>query len=101
MSEYLTSVCYPGGTMIKPSRISRLPLLSFVLLTVSNVGADTTPLTILDPNLQVTTYIGTGLSQPIGIVFIGPNDAFVLEKASGLVRRAINGVLQPTPVLDL
>jgi glucose/arabinose dehydrogenase len=64
-------------------------------------GADTTPLTILDPNLQVTTFVGTGLSQPIGIVFIGPNDAFVLEKASGQVKRVIGGVVQPTPVLDL
>jgi len=56
---------------------------------------------ILDPNLQVTTFIGSGLSQPIGIVFLGPNDAFVLEKASGQVKRVIGGVLQPTPVLDL
>src|SRR3954466_1985589 len=63
--------------------------------------ADTTPLVLLDPNLQVTTYIGTGLNQPIGIVFIGPNDAFVLEKASGQVKRVIGGVLQPAPVLDL
>ena len=41
------------------------------------------------------------LTQPIGIVFLGPNDAFVLEKASGQVKRVINGVVQPTPVLDL
>src|SRR4029453_4897014 len=31
----------------------------------------------------------------------GPNDAFVLEKASGQVKRAIGGVVQPAPVLDL
>ena len=42
-----------------------------------------------------------GLNQPIGIVFIGPNDAFVLEKASGQVKRVIGGVVQATPVLDL
>jgi glucose/arabinose dehydrogenase len=66
-------------------------------------GADTIPVQMLDPNLQVSTFIGTaqGLVQPIGIVFIGQNDAFILEKASGQVKRAINGVLQPTPVLDL
>jgi glucose/arabinose dehydrogenase len=64
-------------------------------------GADTTPLVILDPNLQVTTYVGSGLNQPIGIVFLGPDDAFVLEKASGQVKRIIGGVIQPTPVLDL
>ena len=33
--------------------------------------ADTTPLTMLDPNLQVTTVLGAGLNQPIGIVFLG------------------------------
>jgi aldose sugar dehydrogenase len=67
------------------------------------VGADSIPLTVLDPNLQATTVLNSGLNQPIGIVFLGPspNDFFVLEKASGQVKRVINGVIQPTPVLDL
>ena len=77
-----------------------LGLLASVLF-LSSAGADTTPLTILDPNLTVSTYVGSGLSQPIGIVFIGANDAFVLEKASGRVLRVIGGVVQPNPVLDL
>ena len=66
-------------------------------------SADSIPAQMLDPNLQVTTYIGAdkGLVQPIGIAFIGPNDALILEKASGQVKRAINGVIQPAPVLDL
>jgi glucose/arabinose dehydrogenase len=63
--------------------------------------ADTIPVTVLDPTLQVSTFVSTGLAQPIGITFIGPNDAFVIEKASGQVKRVINGVVQPTPVLDL
>jgi glucose/arabinose dehydrogenase len=62
--------------------------------------ADTTPLTVLDSNLEADTYVG-GLNQPIGIVFLGSNDALVLEKASGLVRRVIGGVIQPTAALDL
>src|SRR3984893_16482184 len=61
----------------------------------------TTPPTILDPNLQVTVELGTGLSQLIGIVFLGLNDYLVLEKASGQIKRVINRVIQPTPVLDL
>ena len=76
-------------------------MLAAAFFPVGIASADTTPLVILDPNLQVTTYVGAGLNQPIGIVFIGPNDAFVLEKASGQVKRVIGGVVQPTPVLDL
>jgi len=72
-----------------------------LLLCSGTVNADTIPVTILDPNLQVTTVVSTGISQPIGIVFLSANDFFVLEKASGQVKRVINGVLQPQPVLDL
>ncbi len=69
--------------------------------SMRGVRADTAPLAVLDPNLQVTTVLNAGLSQPIGIVFLGPDDFFVLEKASGQVKRVIGGVLQPTPALDL
>lgn len=61
---------------------------------------DTTPAAMLDTNLQVTTVV-TGLVQPIGITFLANNDFLVAEKASGQVKRVINGVIQPTPVLDL
>ena len=64
-------------------------------------GADTTPLAINDPNLQVTTLISAGLSQPIGLVQLGADDFLVAEKASGQVKRVIAGVVQATPVLDL
>jgi glucose/arabinose dehydrogenase len=57
--------------------------------------------TMLDPNLQVTTVLNSGISQPIGIVFLSANDFFVLEKASGQIKRVIGGVIQPAPVLDL
>jgi len=74
---------------------------AFGVLFAPTASADTTPLTILDPNLQVSVYATGGLNQPIGIVFIGPGDAFILEKASGIVKRVINGVIQAQPVLDL
>lgn len=62
---------------------------------------DGTPLTMLDPNLQVTTVLNTGISQPIGIAFLGTNDFLVLEKASGQIKRVIGGVVQAAPALDL
>ncbi len=64
--------------------------------------ADTIPLQMLDPGLQVETVLDTGLSQPIGITFLGSvNDYLVIEKASGQVKRVLGGVLQAAPVLDL
>jgi len=71
------------------------------LCSAGTAVADTTPLQILDPTLQVTTVLNSGLVQPIGIVFLGPNDFLVPEKGSGQVKRVTNGVLQPAPVLDL
>lgn len=76
-------------------------MLGFVLLIAHSASADSIPTEVLDPNLQVTAVLTSGITQPIGIVFLGPNDYLVLEKASGQVKRVINGVLQPTPVLDL
>jgi glucose/arabinose dehydrogenase len=55
---------------------------------------------VTDPALSVTTAVN-GLSLPTSIVFVGPGDMLVLEKATGRVRRAVGGVLQPAPVLDL
>src|SRR5215475_3656869 len=77
------------------------PLWIELTLAQLSATADSIPTVMLDPNLQVTTFLSAGLAQPIGIVFLGPNDAFVLEKASGQVKRVIGGVLQSTPVLDL
>jgi aldose sugar dehydrogenase len=54
---------------------------------------------VVDPNLGVRTA-ASGLVQPVAMAFIGPNDAFVLEKASGRVQRVVGGSVQG-PVLDL
>jgi glucose/arabinose dehydrogenase len=86
----------------KPPLQKWLAAVAIGLVSASHVNADTIPVQILDPNLQVTTFLNAGIAQPIGIVFLpGNNDALVLEKASGQIKRVINGVLQPAPVLDL
>jgi len=63
--------------------------------------ADSIPIALNDPNLQVTTVLNTGITQPIGIVFLGPEDYLVLERATGQVKRVIGNVQQAAPVLDL
>jgi len=54
---------------------------------------------LVDPSLRVSTVVG-GLSQPIAMVFVGPDDILVTEKASGQVKRVTNGVVTGV-VLDL
>ena len=80
---------------------SRRACAAFLLaICAAAARADSIPATLSDPTLQVAPFI-VGLNQPIGLVFIGQNDALVIEKGSGLVKRVIGGVLQPAPVLDL
>jgi glucose/arabinose dehydrogenase len=55
--------------------------------------------TLVDQNLIVRTVVA-GLDQPTTMAFIGSNDFFVLEKATGMVKRVTNGVVVGT-VLDL
>src|SRR5439155_26064389 len=54
---------------------------------------------LTDTDLHVTTVVG-GLNQPTSMVFLGPGEFLVLEKASGKVQRVLNGALAGT-VLDL
>jgi glucose/arabinose dehydrogenase len=76
-------------------------MVAAYLLLGGGVGADSIPIEILDPNLQVTTVLNAGITAPIGIVFLDQNDFLVPEKASGQVKRVVNGVIQAAPVLDL
>src|SRR5262249_23211831 len=53
---------------------------------------------MVDRDLQVTTVV-SGLNQPTSMAFLGHNDFLILEKATGKVKRVVNGVV--TTVLDL
>src|SRR5262249_62028627 len=70
--------------------------LWFSFLLASAAAAQT----VVDPRLQVREVVG-GLSQPTVMAFIGPADILVLQKGDGRVRRIIDGVIQPSQVLDL
>ena len=62
------------------------------------LNAQGTP-SLVDPNLRVRTVI-EGLDQPTSMAFLGPNDFFVLEKATGKVQHVVNENLVGT-ALDL
>ena len=53
---------------------------------------------LVDPNLRVRAVV-TNLAQPTSMAFLRHNDLLVLEKASGQVKRFVNGTLDST-VLD-
>ena len=55
--------------------------------------------TMIDPKLQVTTTVA-GLNQPTSMVFLGPSDFLILEKATGKVQHVLNGAIVGT-ALDL
>jgi glucose/arabinose dehydrogenase len=55
---------------------------------------------VVDPNLGVRTVV-ENLDQPTSMAFLGANDFLVLEKATGQVKRVVNGVVQSPPLLDL
>lgn len=55
--------------------------------------------TVNDPDLAVRTVV-SGLSQPIAMAFLRPNDFLITEKPTGQVKRVVNGAVVAT-VLDL
>src|SRR5499426_1832635 len=73
-------------------------LVAALIALPSMVHAQVAP-TVVDPNLSVRTVVD-GLDQPTSMAFLGPNEFFVLEKATGKVKLVVNGVVQST-VLDL
>ncbi|MEO6006064.1 MAG: PQQ-dependent sugar dehydrogenase [Opitutus sp.] len=86
-----------------PIARSRLALswlaASVLAATGLSASAQTALPEMVDSNLKVRV-LASGLVTPISLAFIGENDLLVLEKATGKVRRVVNGVVQST-VLDL
>lgn len=74
-------------------------ILLLGLAAAANVSAQTATPTVTDPDLAVRTVV-SGLTQPIGMAFLGPNDFLVTEKSTGRVKRVVNGRVRTT-VLDL
>jgi uncharacterized repeat protein (TIGR01451 family) len=52
---------------------------------------------LVDQNLAVRTIV-SGLDQPTSMAFIGANEFFVLEKATGKVQHVFKGQLQPAAI---
>ncbi len=64
--------------------------------------ADQSPPALSDPDLRIET-VATGLKRPTAMAFLGnsSDDIIVTEKDNGTVRRVIEGVIQPEPLVDV
>jgi glucose/arabinose dehydrogenase len=69
------------------------------VLAAGAAGSAAAVPTVVDPALQVR-IAASGFNQPTSMAFIGTNEMLVLEKATGQVKRVLNGTIQGT-VLDL
>src|SRR6266478_657865 len=93
----------PAGLRKRGSDRAGALLVSLTVLGIS-VGAQADDPSVVDPNLGVKTVV-TNLDQPTSMAFLPTKDILVadilvLEKATGKVRRVLNGAIQST-VLDL
>jgi aldose sugar dehydrogenase len=82
-----------------PRALACVAAAAFISLGGRTLEAQTPAPTLVDPNLAVRLVAG-GLSQPIHLAFLGADDFFLLEKASGRVVRMAGGAA-PVAVLDL
>jgi aldose sugar dehydrogenase len=55
---------------------------------------------IFNPNLRAQVVV-QGLTFPVDMAFLGPDDILVVEKNNGTVQRIINGTKLPEPLIDL
>jgi glucose/arabinose dehydrogenase len=80
-------------------RAARVALVVVVPFAATTAHAQT----MSDPDLLVSNVVpqGSGLSLPTAMAFVGPRDLLVLEKQTGRVRRVLDDVLLPAPLLDL
>jgi hypothetical protein len=81
-------------------RLSMTALLAASLvIAYSNCHARAVGPELLDRNLAVR-IAASGLTMPVSLAFLGPNNMLVLEKSAGRVQHVVNGVIQNT-ALDL
>ena len=82
---------YPYSSMVQVDGIGEIEIRS------NNYR---TPI-MLEDNGYMLEPVFHGIKFPTSMAFLGPDDILVLEKNDGTVRRIVNGVMLPEPVLDV
>src|SRR5687768_3214580 len=101
------SLSYVGlnnGTGPEPVNDTGEPVPNNTIISGNNetfsVLPDPSPPMILDSELRVEKVI-EGLALPTSMAFIDHDDVLILQKDNGMVRFVSDGVLQPSPLLDV
>lgn len=78
------------------------PACAIIAAAAFNLSMNLSAATAVDPSITITDIVHTGsIIQPTCMAFLEDTDILVGEKASGRVKRVINGIVNTTPVLDL
>ena len=74
-----------------------------LVLVASWLLAEAVPAQVMfgSSGLLAEKVVDTGLTAPTTMAFLGPDEFLILERFSGEVKRVVNGVVDPTPVLDV
>jgi glucose/arabinose dehydrogenase len=80
----------------------RAAVLICAAFLVVATGAPARAQTLDDPSLSIEPVLPVNtFNQPTTLAFLAPDDFLILEKSTGSVRRVLNGVLLPAPVLTV
>jgi aldose sugar dehydrogenase len=71
------------------------------ITTTTTSSASAPPIPIINDSNLKAEVVFKGIEFPTSMAFLGPNDILVLEKNNGTVRRIVNGVMLPDPLLDV
>src|SRR5262249_49367361 len=103
-----------GGSLMQLSRSARFVpralarhgamviapvLLAWLMISGGGLVTAQSGPVVFDSNLSVRTVV-SNLNQPVTMAFLGANDLLITEKATGQVKRVVNGSVAAT-ALDL
>ena len=78
-----------------------LPAAANIITTTTTSAAPAPPIPIINDSNLKAEVVFKGIEFPTSMAFLGPNDILVLEKNNGTVRRIVDGIMLPEPLLDV
>src|SRR5262245_63325234 len=86
-----TPLAQRGAIVIAPV------LLAWLMISAGRPATAQRGPVVFDSNLSVRTIVSS-LNQPVTMAFLGANDFLITEKATGQVKRVVNGSVVATAI---